>query len=208
MDDPSRTDRPMKLLVVEDERDVADMYLTWLEEAYDVEVAYSGEDAKSRIDDSFDLILLDRRMPGISGDEVLEWIREEAFDCYVAMITAVDPDLSIVEMEFQEYLVKPISAEELHEAVESLLTQKQQEDRIKQLFQLSLRLSTLESKLTMRQLQESTKYWELQEELETVWEEFEAEQREGTATHIATVEKIQSIFTSASAQTQTQSNPS
>jgi DNA-binding response OmpR family regulator len=36
-------------------------------------------------------VLLDRRMPGLSGDNALNRIREREYDCRVAMVTAVDP---------------------------------------------------------------------------------------------------------------------
>ena len=195
-------DQDARLFIVEDEEDVANMYVNWLRDDYDVAVAYTGADAIDRIDGSVDLVLLDRRMPGVSGDEVLEWIRAEGIDCYVVMITAVDPDLSIVEMEFQEYLVKPISSEELHETVQAMLDQKRQEERIRDLFYISSRLTTLESKLDLHQLQQSEKYQELQEELEVLWMEFEQYFEEEEFAHSATVEKIQSVFTSTASRAQ------
>ncbi|MDY7082664.1 MAG: response regulator, partial [Halobacteria archaeon] len=59
------------IVVVDDEQAVADMYYEWLEGEYDVKKAYDGEEALEKIDQDTDLVLLDRRMPGMSGDEVL-----------------------------------------------------------------------------------------------------------------------------------------
>ena len=80
------------VLVVEDEPDLADLYATWLKIDYSVRTAYGGEEAVEQLDDEIDVVLLDRRMPGLSGDEVLTKIRERGIDCYVSMVTAVEPD--------------------------------------------------------------------------------------------------------------------
>ncbi len=81
------------VLVVEDEPDLADLYATWLRGEYRVRVAYGGREALEKLDDEVEVVLLDRRMPDLSGDEALKEIRERGFDCRVAMVTAVEPDL-------------------------------------------------------------------------------------------------------------------
>ena len=59
------------VLVVDDEPDIAESYEMWLQEDHDVEMATSGEAALEALDESVDVLLLDRRMPEMSGDEVL-----------------------------------------------------------------------------------------------------------------------------------------
>lgn len=66
---------PATVLVVDDEPDVADAYAAQLDDQYIVSTAYGGDEALERIDVSVDIVLLDRRMPSTSGDEVLERIR-------------------------------------------------------------------------------------------------------------------------------------
>ncbi|MFB6198617.1 MAG: response regulator transcription factor, partial [Halobacteriaceae archaeon] len=87
---------PATVLVVEDERNLADLFGTWLEGEYDVRVSYTGEDALEEFDDGVDVVLLDRRMPDISGDEILKEINQSVHECQVAMVTGVDPDFDIV----------------------------------------------------------------------------------------------------------------
>jgi DNA-binding response OmpR family regulator len=102
------------VLVVEDNRKLADLYAAWLNERYDTEVVYSGSDAQKRLQRGrYDVVLLDRRMPDVSGDAVLETIREEDIDCHVAIVSAVSPDFDIIEMEFDSYIVKPVMADDL-----------------------------------------------------------------------------------------------
>ena len=122
--DTHADERPV-VLVVEDEQVVARMYCRILEERYTVLVANDGPTALDLVDDRVDVVLLDRMMPGMSGDEVLEAIRERDVDCRVAMVTAVEPDLDIVAMGFDAYVQKPPTRARLFETVESLLRRGQ-----------------------------------------------------------------------------------
>ena len=110
------------ILAVDDERGLVDIYRTWFGEQYDVRTASGGREALSAFDDSIDLVVLDRRMPGVSGDEVLEEIRGSDHDCPVVMVTAVEPDEGMVELPFDAYVVKPVDKEELLETVQRTLT--------------------------------------------------------------------------------------
>ena len=118
------TDRP-SVLVVDDEQDIADLYARWLETDYDVGVAYTGADALEALDPAVDVVLLDRRIPDVHGDVVLERIHEEDLDCQVAMVTAVEPDLDVLDLGFDDYLVKPVTGEALRETVEKLLARRE-----------------------------------------------------------------------------------
>jgi len=109
-----------RVLIVEDERGLADNYAEILDREYTVETVYDGETALSVVDETVDAILLDRRMPGLSGGEVLSRLRDRGYDGPVTMLTAVKPDWDIVEMGFDDYLLKPIGMTELTEAVERL----------------------------------------------------------------------------------------
>ena len=109
------------ILVVDDDKDLTDTYAVWLSDVGDVEVAYGGAQARKRIDHDLDLVLLDRRMPGIPGDKVLEDIRDRNVDCQVAMLTAVKPDTDIIDLPFDEYLVKPVTQSGLRETVDDLM---------------------------------------------------------------------------------------
>jgi predicted DNA binding protein/DNA-binding response OmpR family regulator len=110
-----------RVLVVDDDKDLADTYAVWLSDRCEVDTAYGGVQARKRLDPDHDIVLLDRRMPGIPGDKVLEDIRDRGIDCQVAMLTAVEPDTDIIDLPFDEYLVKPVTQTGLREAVDDLL---------------------------------------------------------------------------------------
>jgi len=68
----------INVLVVEDEELVAEMYQEWLSDAgCSVKVAEGGREALKKVDGKTDVVLLDRRMPYISGDVVLDVVRSE-----------------------------------------------------------------------------------------------------------------------------------
>lgn len=104
----------VRTLVVDDEQEVADAYALRLRDYCDIETAYSGEAALSIItDSSIDVVLLDRHMPGLSGDDVLSALVERDYDGRVVMVTAVDPGIEVLDMPFDDYLCKPVDREEV-----------------------------------------------------------------------------------------------
>ena len=109
-----------RVLMVDDEKQVADAYALRLQDVADVTVAYGGREALSVVDEGRppDVVLLDRHMPGLSGDEVLAELRERDLTTRVIMVTAIDPDLGIVEMPFDDYLSKPVDRADLHAAID------------------------------------------------------------------------------------------
>ncbi len=135
---------PKTILIVEDEQMLADLYADFLAE-YNVLTTYSGEEALETICDDVDVVLLDRRMPGLSGEEVLEAIREAGYDCRVAMVTAVTPDVDILDMGFDDYLTKPIDMGDLVETVERLLELNTYDQLIEEYYQLASKRAALEA---------------------------------------------------------------
>lgn len=123
-----------RVLVVDDEEGLADLYAIWLEDQNSVETAYDGEGALEALEGDVDVVLLDRQMPGISGDAVLETVRDRGLDCRVAMVTAVEPELDIVDLGFDDYLRKPVDRETLRETVERLLRRSSYDDAVQEYF--------------------------------------------------------------------------
>ena len=126
MDDDStaggETTEDVTVLVVEDEESVMETYKLYTEtEGYEVLTASNGGEALVEISDDVDIVLLDRRMPGMSGDEVLSHIQKWEMDCRVVMVTAVDPDVDVIKMGFDDYLTKPVSKDDILDTIEQLL---------------------------------------------------------------------------------------
>ena len=164
---------PATVLVVDDEPDVADAYAAQLLNEYIVSTAYGGQEALDKLDDSIDVVLLDRRMPGISGDEVLEKIRERELNVRVAMVTAVDPDFDIIEMPFDDYVIKPVSRDDLFETIERLLTTSEYEHRLRRYYALTAKHATLVANKPESELAESDAFTQLEIEMEEIRSELD-----------------------------------
>jgi len=159
------------VLIVEDEPDVAETYNLWISGEYEVRMAESGDEGLAKLDETVDVVLLDRMMPGLSGDEVLERIRDRGLDCRVAMVTAVEPDFDILEMGFDAYLSKPIRSDQLHETVQSLLKRSQYDDLLQEYYSLVETQATLEATKSTAELADNDEYVELRERVEDLEED-------------------------------------
>jgi len=152
-----------KILIVDDEEVIRQMLSERLiAEDYQCSIAAAGKDALEQINkEEFDLILLDVRMPGKSGLEVLRESRALRPDAAVMMVTAVDDVNSAVEamqMGALDYVVKPFGLKELVTKVAQTLqkgralkteserrrtVQKEAEERKEQLEQAGRELRSL-----------------------------------------------------------------
>lgn len=104
----------MKILVVEDERRMAQVLRKALsEEGHDVQLAPDGTAALEAIEaEAFDLILLDVMLPGINGIDVARRLREDGQQTPILMLTARDTVPDVVkglDAGADDYLTKPFS---------------------------------------------------------------------------------------------------
>lgn len=154
------------ILVVDDERELADLYAMWVSEDYEVVTAYDGRTALEQLSESIDVVLLDRHMPDITGDRVLEEIRAAGYDCWVIMVTAVDPGLDIVELDLDDYVTKPVTRAQLTRIIENLRVQSRYGDGDRrELESLSNKMETLEDEHSVEELTETEGYQRLESEL-------------------------------------------
>lgn len=176
----SSSESPPIVLVVDDESDLADLYAEWLSGDYQVRTAYGGEEALEQYDEDVDVVLLDRRMPVLSGDEVLSEIRDRGGDCRVVMVTAVDPDFDILEMGFDEYVTKPVDREHLHAIVGRMLTRGDYDQQMRTYQRLVAQRATLQAEKTEAELAANDQFADLEQriadleaELDTTLGQFE-----------------------------------
>ena len=183
---PTTASRQAEVLVVDDEPDVADLYAAWLGDSHDVEVVYDGESALDRVGESVDVVLLDRQMPSLTGDDVLATIDERGVGCRVVMVTAVDPDFDIVEMPFDDYLTKPVGRDELLAAIDEMLARDAYDDQLQQYFAMASKKASLETAKHRTELERSEEYHEISQRVERL----EAE----AAASASSVEDPESLF--------------
>lgn len=116
----------MRILVVEDDRIIADAVKEGLEdESYAVDVAYDGDEGyRTASADEYDVIILDVMMPEMNGYEVCEKLRAEGNKTPILMLTAKDAERDIVtglDTGADDYLPKPFSFDVLLARVRALL---------------------------------------------------------------------------------------
>jgi two-component system copper resistance phosphate regulon response regulator CusR len=114
------------VLIVEDERKLAEALASALKgEHYDVVVAATGEDGFFRANaGAFDLVVLDVMLPGRSGLEILQALRQRHIDTPVLILTArdgVDDRVLGLDLGADDYLVKPFALPELLARIRALL---------------------------------------------------------------------------------------
>lgn len=166
------TDSPA-VLVVEDDRALADTYAAFLEPQFEVRVAYSGEQAIDSLDFEPDVVVLDRRLGGISGEEVLRAIEARNDGIRVAMVTGVQPDFEIADFGIDAYLVKPIDEADLREAVEHVRSLDDLDEMEIALSSKRLKRNLLEVEKSPEQLADNETFDRLEREIERLESEIE-----------------------------------
>jgi DNA-binding response OmpR family regulator len=115
----------IKILVVEDDEDINRILRRYLErEHYEVVSAFSGTEAKLQLQiNTFDLILLDLMLPGISGEELIKSIREASQTpiLVVSAKGALEDKVNALKSGADDYMTKPFERDEVLARVEAIL---------------------------------------------------------------------------------------
>ena len=109
-----------RILVVEDEADLATVFDLWLQERYEVDVLASGNEAIAALDDTIDVVFLDRRMSDGSGEQVLAELQTRDLPCQVVIVSAMSPDVLLLDYDYALYLTKPVGMDDLEAAIDLL----------------------------------------------------------------------------------------
>lgn len=118
-----------RILVIDDEETICEALRGWfLVDGYEVETAISGPDALERLKEgSFDIYLVDVKMPGMDGIELLSRLKEHQPEAMVVMMTAhgsIQTAVEAMKRGALDYLCKPIDPDELSLLMQRILTQK------------------------------------------------------------------------------------
>jgi DNA-binding response OmpR family regulator len=185
------------VLIVDDDREVVRTYRRYLDDTYTIHEAYDGEEALDELDDDVDVVLLDRLMPGPSGEEVLDRIRDQGHDVRVAMVTAVDPDFDIVDMGFDDYVTKPTTRDELRRTVDGLLELDQHAVDVREYHSLLVKAAALREGKSTYELDENRAYTDLESRISDLEASLdaEAEQLIDDSRFVATLRAIDTAAT-------------
>jgi CheY-like chemotaxis protein len=109
-----------RLLVVDDDADFRQALVDGLKaKGWDVDSAATGEEGLARIHEQMpDVVLLDYRMPGLTGAEVVERLRAEGIEVAIIFLTADKDGHGLARrLGLELYLAKPCSLDDLHQAI-------------------------------------------------------------------------------------------
>lgn len=162
------------VLVADDEPKVTDLYAQYLDAEFDVRRAYSGNETVERVDDDVDVVLLDRQMPDKSGDDVLDELRERGHDCQVVMVTALEPTMDIVDMPFDDYVVKPAKKEELIDVVRRQCARATYDTQYQEYLRLKSKIDVLREELDDEELADNDRYEMLTVLAESLYDDLRA----------------------------------
>lgn len=121
----------MKILIIEDEKLIADILKKGLEyHRFSVDVAYNGSTGYDLTQQyEYDVIVLDLMLPDIPGEEVCKKIRQDRNNAYILMLTAKKQDEDIVNglnYGADDYLTKPFEFSVLLARIRALLRRNMQ----------------------------------------------------------------------------------
>lgn len=128
----------INVLIADDEDGLRSTIAAWLtDEGFAVDEAPDGKEAIKKVQvKDFDIALLDIKMPGANGLEVLRYIRKNSGSTEVVMMTGMsDVTMAVEAMKLgaREYLTKPLDMDQLVPQLRNLLQKRDAEDRIRRL---------------------------------------------------------------------------
>jgi two-component system response regulator AtoC len=147
----------MRVLIVDDEKNIREALGKYLGlENIEARTAESGEAARSFLEaEKFDALVLDLKLPGMSGQELLEWTQKQGFSSPVIMISAhgeIPDAVNALKAGAKDYLVKPFDPAELVIRLRSLVENKRRENLIEAGLRTSRGKAMLGESPVMREL--------------------------------------------------------
>mgnify|MGYP003362816919 FL=1 len=143
----------MKILVVEDEKDLNKIITKYLKKSnYSVDSAYNGEEALDYINvGEYDVIILDIMMPKMNGYDFIKQIRRDKNNVAVLMLTAKDSledKVKGLDLGADDYLVKPFEFDELLARIRAMLRRNYRESATNILVIGDVELDTVKKSVT------------------------------------------------------------
>lgn len=115
----------MRVLIIEDNKRVAMALREALRTSYVVDVEHSGKEALSNVNlAKYDVILLDLRLPDMTGHEVCEQLRAAKITTPVIVVTgddAIGSKVNLLDMGADDYITKPFHADELRARIRAVM---------------------------------------------------------------------------------------
>ena len=160
----------IKILWVDDEIDLLKPHILFLEKKnYNVTTCNNGRDAVDMFEEgNFDIVFLDENMPGMSGLETLQEIKEKKSSTPVIMITKSEEEYIMEEAigsKIADYLIKPVNPNQILLSLKKnldhsrLISEKTTLDYQKEFRKIAMELSMVNSYEDWFELYKKLLYW-------------------------------------------------
>lgn len=136
-----------KILVIEDNDAQAEMYKRWLEPKYSANIATTYDEVLKEYTGDEKVILLDRKLKESEAEDIIDSL-EGIKDKNIVVITGMEPDLGLLDMPINDYLIKPIDRGKLRDTVRKVLEAERKTDKAQKLLQLLSKKQILDDKPT------------------------------------------------------------
>ena len=103
-------------LIVEDEQGLRELFTRYLEDYFQVITASSGGEAIEHITGGVDVLILDRGLPDMNGDDLLNQL-DRKDEMTIIIVSGFEPDSGAKSSEYDKYLKKPVTRSDLLEAL-------------------------------------------------------------------------------------------
>lgn len=141
----------MKILIVEDDKTIAEgLAYTLNSEGFDVTLCENKETAVQKLNEEFDLYLLDLSLPDGSGYDICKIVKKST-DAPVIFLTACDDEINVVmglDMGADDYITKPFRIRELISRIKAALRHYRKTDRIEDVLKIeNITINTKQAKV-------------------------------------------------------------
>ncbi|MFB6115452.1 MAG: winged helix-turn-helix transcriptional regulator [Candidatus Nanohalobium sp.] len=167
-------DSEPEILIVEDEEEQAELYARWLNSQYSVSTANTKAEFYEEFSEEINLVLLDRDLQNTTAGELIEET-ELLKERPVILITGKEPGEGIIGLNISDYMLKPISKEEIKQKISEVMKIQEKNNKLQKFASLLQKKDILERNNSIYGKDE---YEELLEEIEELREEIDEEKIE------------------------------
>ena len=156
-----------RILLVDADRRITEMYAQWLTNRYTVSRAHNDEELEEQLDETIDVLLADERLPGTALSDA---IGNTDGTCRILVLVGDRPRLDLLDLECDDILRKPIVQETALESIDEQLSRQGEPAERRELESIRTRLRLFESIYSADRLESTDSYDELRTRLESLEE--------------------------------------
>lgn len=154
------------VLIIDDEKPLAELIEAYIPTEWDTTLVHDVESAIKELSPEYDLYFIDRRLSGGDGREILQELDNRGYNCCKFVVSAIEPDLDLLELSFTDYIVKPVEMDDIREMVSRCEQLLAAGEPTRQYYECRAKQALLAGSVPVTTRESSSEYDELKEELQ------------------------------------------